>query len=282
MIDLSSSSVPLSYDAQSDRLIGGDFFRDVQDRPALYCLTSQRRAKLIYETAPPFHEAYKELLPTTTSSDTPFGLPLAVFGLPSYPVERQNRTVNVTIDELFNFPQLATAPLEYRQLCQVITLVAGYTTLQDSPVTPQPVINDFTSQLWLTLSCAHQQAGVSLTRHQGTCIKPSNLTPQGEILDIYYLTRASEARQDLVLFQRYDLAYAFYTLWRLIKDDPNSLAEVCRQAVLVYHGPGPGLDDLLALAEQTATQLHDPNLDDAQAETLVQKLAAQLHEGGRP
>ncbi|MEO8391511.1 MAG: hypothetical protein ABI700_00825 [Chloroflexota bacterium] len=84
------------------------------------------------------------------------------------------------------------------------------------------------------MGCAHRQAQVAFGRKQGSCITVDNLTPRGEVLDIYYLTRASEAKQDLSGYQILDLYMALYTLTVFARDGAYPLRDAYQQAIGFY------------------------------------------------
>ncbi|MEO8391853.1 MAG: hypothetical protein ABI700_02570, partial [Chloroflexota bacterium] len=135
MTQKSRIEVTIAYSAEKDRLVGGDSIQKAPNgSPLLHCLLSYRRAKFLYETAGQLRDIYKTLPPASRQTDNPFGSPMVVLELPSYPVMKDGESVDLSVDELFYLPQLAAAPPEYRQLCKMVLILPGHTTISEAPV----------------------------------------------------------------------------------------------------------------------------------------------------
>jgi hypothetical protein len=266
----------LTYNADLDRLIGGDFLRDLMGRTARSYLLSLRRAKLLYETLGELSEAYQRLPQWSGASDLPFAKPLAVLELNNIPVNTGEQTINIPVEELFSSPELSTAPLEYRQLSQLIAILPQENTLQDTGNPSPDELPNFVRQLFRTLSCAHRDVGAAFSRNHGCCIHLAALSPRGELLDIYYVTRASEAKQNLQFLQERDLNESFYLLWQLAGANSEILVEPIREAIRTYLGKTNLTSaPTLAVSEMLKTFDRQPA---NQAETLqsIRNLSAAL------
>ena len=244
----------MRYDAAADRLIGGDFFREVSGRWTLSLILSVRRGTLIYTTVGELSAAYRAAH-NVDLGDVPFSLPLALMELTEFPLTVNGRTEVLSTDKLFERPELAAAPPEYRQLGQLITVVPSTDTLADGALPSDDVIDAFVRQLFLTLTCGHGAARLSFSNRHGSCVTPAALTPHGQFLDLYWITRASEAYQALDQFQHHDVSNALkVVMWladRLRRpandllvaaaeayDATRNLRDKCHAAVRTMHGAG--------------------------------------------
>ena len=196
----------LAYDPSADRLQGGDFIGDFHGRPVMWLSLSMRRAKLIFEAAKELRQAYDELPRAAEAADSPFSQPLAVLELNSYPVVFNGESTEISIDQLFMHPDLAMAPPEYRQLTRMMLVLPGPQTLAESGFPAKDVARlGFVRQLFRTLACAHLKVKMTFSRQNGSSIGPASLTAAGEIFDIYYLTRSSEAKERFDEYRKADV-----------------------------------------------------------------------------
>ena len=254
----------MRYDAEADRLIGGDFFREVSGRQTLSLILSIRRGKLLHTTIGELAAAYRTAHHVSVG-DEPFCLPLALIQLEEFPLTVNGRTEVLSVDDLFNRSELAMAPPEYRQLGQLVTVVPSTQTLAAGALPPPREVDGFVRQLFLTLACGHGPGRLSLGNARGSCVSLAALTPAGAFLDLYWITRASEAHKALDEFRRQDVASALaVVIWladrlRLPADEvlttaasaygvTRDLRSECRDAVRKVGGPRSPAS-LLELAE---------------------------------
>lgn len=269
-------SIGLRYDQEADRLFGGDVMQQLQGKYVLNSLLSLRRAKMMYETAKTLYEVYKSLAAGAELSDNPFGMPLAVLEIDKVQVPQGDKVVEYTIEQLFDLPEFGNAPLEYRQLCRIITILPDPVDVDTSPISNDDGYILFARQIMRTLRCAHKKGGVSFSRREGTCLETNNLTSRGEILDIYYLTRGSEVKESLEAFQRFDVNCALFAVWRIIGERDPQLKKAFQAAVLSYCADSRKVDQLVSLSQNVAATIGPLAPDDPQAPAALNTLATAL------
>jgi hypothetical protein len=230
----------MRYDETADRLIGGDFFREVSGKWTLSVILSIRRGTLLHTTVGELAAAYRAVH-GVEHGEEPFAIPLALIQLAEFPITVNGQPRVLSVEEMFNRPELAMAPPEYRQLGQLVTIVPSTETLA-AALPSGPAIDSCVRQLFLTLACGHTAGRLSFSNARGSCVAPSAVTTAGAFLDLYWITRASEAYKALAKFQHQDLGSALaMVMW---------LADRC----------GRPADELLTTAAESYTgsrTLHD-------------------------
>lgn len=91
----------LFYSRPLDRLIGGDFFRELHGRQTRSSLSSIRRAKALKVAVDELVHAYTRRFPRSERELLPFAQILAVLALNAYPVEVDGEERTISIDSLF-------------------------------------------------------------------------------------------------------------------------------------------------------------------------------------
>ena len=224
----------LSYNPDADRLEGGDFFHNIRGRPVLQILLSMRRAKALFEAAKDLKQRYDELPADPRSSDRPFSQGLAVLQVGEIPVMHQGAQHEISVDEFFSQRELADAPPEYRDLCQMILVVPGIDSLAESGIGSASQPASFARQLLRTLGCAHVRAQMTFARGGGSCLSAGQLTADGEVIDIYYLTRSSETKRKFLEFRKDDLSRALTLCTHVATAAGANATQVLREAKQAY------------------------------------------------
>src|SRR5687768_10492372 len=91
----------LIYDRESDRLVGGDFLREVSGRWTLSLILSLRRGKLLHETVGHLAAEYEKLPADLERAAAPFATPLALIELHEFPADVEGATVALSVEALF-------------------------------------------------------------------------------------------------------------------------------------------------------------------------------------
>jgi len=229
----------LAYNPQTDRLEGGTLTGDFHGRPVIQEMLSLRRAKALFEAGKELKQHYDALAPAAWASERPFSEALAVTQLESFPVMYQGVQHNIPIDELFDHPALVDAPPEYRDLCQMLWIVPSVQSLADSRARVGP--RSFARQMFRTLGCAHVRARMTFTRRTGTCLGPGQVTPGGEVIDVYYLTRFSESKSRFAEFRKADIAQGLLIAVNTALAVGSEVADTLEQARRAYR-EAAGLD----------------------------------------
>lgn len=261
-------AIQCRYNREADRLEGGDFFHDVQGHPALQMLLSMRRAKALFEAAKELKQRYDQLPADRRNSDRPFSQALAVLQLDGMPVMRNGLRQDISVDELLSQPEFVDAPPEYRDLCQIVLVVPGIDSLADSGIATASQPASFARQLFRTLGCAHLRPQMTFSRRTGSCISAGQLTANGEVIDVYYLTRSSETKREFVDFRKDDIWKALTLSVDAAAAVGAQVKEVLREARQAYRTASNGI----ATGDSGASPIDEMNYDEA-TQHLVKELA---------
>jgi hypothetical protein len=210
------------YDADLDRIIGQDLVQDMNGRDVLNCLLSLRRATNLYQSLQALAELCADIPKSRGLPEQPVTLPLAVLELP--------------VAEFFDQVALAELPLEYHQLARLVLVLPQQYAPLDTRSLPATDISRFAQRLFAVLSVTHKQAEMSFSRGQGSSITPAAVSGGAQILDPYYLTRATEAGRGFTELVKSDLWRGFLLL-RGAAADSAAFSSAVRTAVAGYVGP---------------------------------------------
>jgi len=210
------------YDADLDRIVGQDLVQEMNGRDVLNCLLSMRRATNLYKSL----QALAELYAGTPKSR----------GLPERPVAGPLAVLEMQVADFFDQVALAELPLEYHHLARlVLVLPQSYAPLDTRPL-PATDISRFAQRLFAVLSVTHKQAAMSFSRGRGSSITEATVSTGAEILDPYYLTRATEAGRGFTELVMSDLWRGFWLL-RGAAAERAAFPAAVSTAVAGYLGP---------------------------------------------
>jgi hypothetical protein len=245
----------LSYDPDLDRLMGGDFFHDLQGRPLKSILLPLQRAQYLVGTMNAFAAAYNTEFGAPDDRGSPYPIALAVIELNQFPVTVYGQEQSVPIDELFTADALTIAPSDYLSLGQLVTMVVDRRTVEQTGPGSKADLEAFARQMAALIRCAHQLVGAALSRGSGTCVQPSYLSPRGDLNDLYFLTISDEVPlATLRANQRVDLRHAFDILVRLSSGDRDLCAASLGAALQAYAGARDVTSELTKLAASVAAE----------------------------
>jgi hypothetical protein len=235
----------LIYNAEADRLAGGDVVREVSGRLTASLVLSVRRGKLLQETLELLAAEYDRLPADIPRTDLPFARPVALFELHEYPGDMDGVSRALPVDALFARPELSLAPPEYRLLAQLVTLVPSDATLAaGARLSGGDALASFARQLFLTMGCGHCRANVSFSNSHGSCITEDALTSGGAFFDIYWFTRASAARDGLRMSQYDDVSRALHLVIELAGTAGADVDAVLELAATTYAQLGSSPTDV--------------------------------------
>lgn len=264
----------LTYDAEADRLAGGDVVREVSGRLIASLILSLRRGKLLHETLELLAAEYGRMPHDIARNDLPFAQPLALNELHEYPLEVDGFSRALPVDALFARPELSLAPPEYRQLAQLVTLVPSTRILAADAAPPGlAALSAFARQLFLTLGCGHCLANISFSNARGSCVTREALTAAGEFFDIYWFTRASAARDGLRMFQYDDVSRALQLVIELAGQVGAEVDGVLELAATTYAQLGTSPVDVRGACRDALERLR------AGAPQPLRDLAAAIRAG---
>lgn len=227
----------LHYSTKLDRLIGGDFVRDMGGRVTKSLLMPSDRAKLLAADTKQLGESYHQTFP---DEPTPFPMVLAVISVPAFPAEVDGQQQMVPIDDLFRLEQLASAPQEFRDLVQAIVVPPDTSTVVDEMPVGAPECATFTKQLFRIVRCGHRSS-FTFSRAGGCNLRPESIGPTGKLNDLYFLKQLPSALNsaELGTNQRSDLLNALSTLMTIGATVGAPLEEILMHAAKTYAGRMP-------------------------------------------
>ncbi len=210
------------YDADLDRIVGQDLVQDTNGQDVLNCLLSLRRATYLYRSLQVLAELYARVPKSRGLPEQPVPLPLAVLEMP--------------VAEFFDPVALADLPLEYHQLARLVMVLPQSYDPLDARSLPATDVSRLAHRLFAVLSVTHKDAAMSFSRGRGSSITAMSVSADAQILDPYYLTRATEAGRGFTELVKSDLWRGFLLL-RGAAADPPAFPSALRTAVAGYLGP---------------------------------------------
>ncbi|MFF7987909.1 hypothetical protein ACFZDK_54365 [Streptomyces sp. NPDC007901] len=206
--------VTLTYQPNVDRLLGANTLRHVDGRSMLSTLMSLRRAQALI----PLMQRLADAVGATADE------PIVPCFQAAYEVETPEGGIR-------SFGEL---PAEYADLILTTTLISPSEPLGATPVlhpTADPV-------QWATRTFSTVRAGHNLPatfcRALGCCLRGEFITPNGELIDLYFLTAADElATAELRELQIRDLLNAIDVLVEIVTN-PTVRAAALRAAIRAY------------------------------------------------
>lgn len=212
------------YDADLDRIVGQDLVHDMHGRDVLNCLLSLRRATYLYQSLQVLVELCAGVPKSRGLAEQPVPPPLAVLEMP--------------VAEFFDPVALAELPVEYHQLARLVMVLPQPHTPLDSRPLRAADIGPFAHRLFTVLCVTHKDASMSFSRGRGSSITSASVSAGAQILDPYYLTRATEAGQGFTGLVKSDLWRAFWLLREVAASTgPAAFPAALRTAVAAYLGP---------------------------------------------
>ena len=243
----------ITYHPQLDRLLGDDYFREINGTWLKACLMSVKRAEYLVDLIDTLQEAYtlEPHFPGKLSS--PFPLPVAVLELHEFTIEVGGESQTVSIDELFKIGSLAATPPEYQRLAQMHSILPSVKMVQDQELSDPETLYSFTRQLFRSIQCGHKLSA-TFSRDIGCCIRPEFLTVEGAITDLYFFNRPSSP-QALHQGQRTDLGNGFTVLHEVTRSATDLLPKIFSEAIESYLGDKDVRADIVGLGVQTGEGL---------------------------
>jgi hypothetical protein len=177
----------VSYDPVTDRLVGGDFTRELGNGWVRSFLMPAQTAERLLSRLQQLDETFRAEhaigdggsvpYPRVVTIIRPGGLPGAIDGQPQL----------VPLDLAFAAPQLHMAPAVYHDLVQLVCLVDSPTTLADQQPDTARGRREFVVNLFGVLRCVHRLLHLALTVGIRSSIEPRGVSPAGHLQDPYFL-----------------------------------------------------------------------------------------------
>jgi hypothetical protein len=163
----------LEYHPQLDRLLGGDYFHQVNERWLKACLAPVERALLLSELLKKAEAAYDAAAPWAGKQERPFPKLLAVLQI--------------------SLPKPAGAPAAYDRMGLMQFVVEHPQVIQLKPPTDEKSCLGFSRQIFGLLATQHPK-GICFSRDAGCCLRPEFLLANGCLTDAYYMWQPKTER----------------------------------------------------------------------------------------
>lgn len=249
MAAASGPQVSLAYHPQLDRILGGDAFRQLKDVWAKSTLLSTDRAMRIRDLVGELREQVPGESPPGAISPLP--IPLAIIQLNVVPAADGDQVVQLDIDQLFELPSLRRAPAEYRQLVQMISVIASPHRIAGQAPSSADALMSFARRLFGWLGIAHSLR-YAFSRGGSSCLVPAFIAVDGSATDVYYITRDD---RDFDALRRLDVGNAMVTTAAASRDVIGQSPEVFAASARAYAGSRPVPRRLEAVARALDARL---------------------------
>jgi len=176
----------VSYDAGQDRLVGGDFFREIQGHWSRSLLMPEVHAWPLLERLQQLHTAYTA--ENRTGDHAPYPRVLTVIDPEGLPGTIDGRPEILPLDLAFTAAGLRSAPAAYRDVVlQMVCIVQEPVTLAERPPETASARRDLAANMFSVLGCAHRRLHLALSRGAGSSVDPAAISPAGHFQDLYFL-----------------------------------------------------------------------------------------------
>ncbi|HEY5175004.1 MAG TPA: hypothetical protein VII95_05510 [Terriglobales bacterium] len=219
----------VSYHPQLDRVLGGDYFHEVNGKWLKACIASTERAVQMPDLLKAAESAYVNGRMWMGKLERPLPKLLAVLTIPDLTV--------------------AEAPSSYDELALMQFVVEGRDVIQRKPHSSVEAAEAFARQLFGFLATQHH-AGIYFSRDAGCCIRPEFLLQSGALTDVYYTLRLQG--ETSVHARETDLWNALTIACETAKGTQQGLISILTSAVVQYRVKETLSRDLGYLIESAA------------------------------
>lgn len=230
---------PLAYHPQLDRILGGDYFHQVeaaQNRWFKATICSMQRAMQLNDLLKEAETFYHQ------EADWP--------GKLEHPLPRILTVLQI---EAIHVPG---APREYDDLALVQSVLNRVESVADPRVRPQVNVVHFARQVLGFLGTQHKH-GLYYSRDGGCCFRPEFLSPDGSLTDAYFLNRKREVK-GFHNAANTDVGNAMLVICELTQD-PQLASEALQQGILLYLDTKTLSGEFLEIIGLTARELLHQN-----------------------
>lgn len=246
----------VSYDADQDRLVGGDFVQEVNGKWVRSFAMPATHAKRLWDRLHRLDAAYRAENGIGDESRVPVPYPrgVAVLSPAGLPGAIDGHRQLVPLDLTFAGTQLRSAPAPYREIAQLVCAVEDPTTLAERRPTAVDGRRELVANLFGVLSCAHRRLHLALTRGAGSSIGDATISPAGHLQDLYFLVGPGDLPgAELRRSQRQDVTRALNLVIGL-GGGPEATNIMLIDAVTVYWRTRSVPPDLSVLMERVALE----------------------------
>jgi hypothetical protein len=235
-----------AYHPQLDRILGGDYFHELNGRWLKACLSSTQRAMLIKDLLEKATTAYDEGPDWPGKLQTPLPGLLVVLNIPAIPLEGP--------------------PDSYKDLALSHFVIESPEVIERLPAEGNG-LKLFARQLFGFLGIEHR-SGIGFCRDAGCCLRPEFLLRSGALTDVYFMVDLNTLDAPDEIKAR-DLLNTLLVTCEMTNDRELAIAAL-KEAASGYKAT-PRLDsDLERLTENAAEGFLGGNLQ------TIQALALQL------
>lgn len=225
-----SGQLVFAYHPQLHRILGGDYFHELQGKWLKACVAPADRAMELKDLLEVAEAEYTKHKPSALTLTRPLPGLLAIVGVPDWTVEG--------------------APPGIGELSLMQFVIGSKDVLQLTGFTDQQAVARFARQLFAFLAIQHR-AGICFSRDGGCCLRPEFLLASGALTDIYFMNRPTET-EALSTAKKTDLTNALLVTSEGSSAATEDLVEVLSDAVRQYVSPSAVLENLDYLLSSAA------------------------------
>ena len=220
----------ITYHSQLDRILGGDYFHQLQEKWLKACLASVERALQIRDLLDQARKAYERAPGWPGKLDSPLPRLLAILQIPAIPLEG--------------------APASYRELALIQSVIDSPEVLEMVPAEGETELATYARQLFKFLRSQHR-SGICFSRDAGCCLRPEFLLRSGALTDAYFIARP-ESPALLERSRERDLWNALMVMCEMAKGDARIAGVALSQAITSYTGKTKLSKEVDALVQNAA------------------------------
>jgi len=175
----------VSYDAGQDRLVGGDFVRELNGGWVRSFLMPEAHGRRLLDRLQQLHTTFSA--ENTVGNHVPYPRVLTMISPGSLPGTIDGRPQLVPLNLAFAATQLRSAPAMYREVVQLVCVVQDPVTLAERLPDTASGRRDLATNMFSVLRCAHRRLHLALSRGAGSSVDPAAISPAGHFQDLYFL-----------------------------------------------------------------------------------------------
>jgi hypothetical protein len=202
----------LTYHPQLDRILGGDYFRDLNGRWIKACLSSIARAMEIRDLVEAAEAAYAAAPAWEGKLERPLPALYAILEIPAL--------------------ELPGAPEAYNELAMMQFGIATPEPVEAQPPVGREQLVSFARQLFGLLAAEHRES-ICFSRDAGSCLRPEFLLADGSLSDVYFLCKPEPGKALKSIMDR-DIWNALTVTCELARRDIEMSSELLSVALTQY------------------------------------------------
>ena len=237
------ASPAITYHPQLDRILGGDYFHQLQQHWLKACIAPIDRAMEINALLTEAQNAYKEGPDWPGKLERPLPNMLAILTIPNL--------------------EVMGAPVGCGEFAVMQLLIGSPEVIQVKPPQGEHQLQAFARQLSGFLKTQHR-IGMCFSRKAGCCLRPEFLLADGALTDAYFITHLQEEEQ-LRYAMRTDIWNVLIVICEMGQGDPRAVGAALTTAIMQYSESEKFTGSVGALIKSVAEDIVNRNVGGLEA-----------------